>query len=213
MSLVRLLERQAKSAKSTPPAAKNECATHHRPLEIVCVDCRLRLCSKCAIFGGHRSHDIRVEEDVASELATRSECLQEMLQLVADNEHIFSRQDEVKTAYEKCMAREKEMHTLIELRFQDYLEALKSKKAKVMQSLANVALAVGEKFSGLRDAPRDLALRVDKWKSEYYSNITRRIERTKSSSYPLGSRTPSSSTCLRASRTRARTSSTLAARF
>ena len=126
----------------------------------------MRLCSKCALFGGHRTHDIRAEEDIVTELAMRGECLQEMLQLVKDNEQIFAKQDEVKSAYEKCMGREKEIHTLIELRFQDYFEALKNKKAKVIQSLANVALSVGEKFAGLREAPNNLSERVLKWKDE-----------------------------------------------
>ncbi len=167
MSLLRLLDKQQVQAQnqSQTKTNPNECDKHHRKLEIVCIDCKKRLCSKCAIFDGHRDHDIRVEEDVTNELAVRVECLREMMQLVTDNEQILGRKDEIKTSYEKCTAREKEIHTLVELRFQDYFDALKAKKARVIQSLANVALAIGEKFAGLRDAPKDLSTRVAKWKS------------------------------------------------
>jgi len=173
LSLLRILEKQQQkqineSANSKEKIPENQCAVHKRKLEIVCIDCKIKLCSKCALFEGHRTHDLRTEEDVQSELNARKECLQEMLQMVAENEQIFTKQEEVKNAYEKCMAREKEIHTLIELRFQEYFDALKAKKAKVIQSLANVALALGEKFTKLRDNPKGLSEKVGKWKVEYF---------------------------------------------
>lgn len=167
-SLIRLLQKQASATPKEKPQTKgNECEQHKKKYEIVCLDCKKRLCSKCALFGGHRSHDLRQEEDVISEIAMRKECLSEMLQLVADNEQIFAKHEEVKVAYEKCTEREKEIHTLIELKFQDYFEALKNKKAKVMQSLANVVLSIGEKFSGFKEIPQKLEDKVTKWKNEY----------------------------------------------
>ena len=173
LSLLRILEKQARGSKGEKKS--ENCNIHKRKLEIVCIDCKARLCSKCALFDGHRTHDLRTEEDVQTELNARKDCLQEMLQMVAENEQIFAKQDELKLAYEKCMAREKEIHTLIELRFQEYFDALKEKKAKVIQSLANVALAVGDKFAGLKDAPKGLAERVEKWKQEYVLDIERTI--------------------------------------
>ena len=178
-SLLQLLAKQAHAEKEREKEKENmgkskagreskgeaECGQHKRKFEIVCVDCKMRLCSKCALFGGHRNHDIRAEEDVLTELTMRGDCLNEMVQLVKDNEQIFAKQDEVKQAYEKCTAREKEIHTLIELKFQDYIEALNNKKARAIQSLANIALAVGDKFTSVKEAPQNLAERVAKWKA------------------------------------------------
>ena len=58
------------------------CTTHNRPLEVVCVDHRVKLCTNCALFGEHKSHDIRNEEDVFFELCTKAEILLETFEII-----------------------------------------------------------------------------------------------------------------------------------
>ena len=38
------------------------------------------ICSQCALFGGHKGHDVRMEEDVAKEISLKVEVLMEMYQ-------------------------------------------------------------------------------------------------------------------------------------
>ena len=61
------------------------CPTHKKKIEIICIDCKERICSNCALFGVHKPHDIRMEQDVLDEISLRSECLMEMYQLVAQS--------------------------------------------------------------------------------------------------------------------------------
>ena len=70
LSLLRILEKQLPTPKNE---SDNICSSHKKPLEIVCVDCKKRLCSKCALFDGHRTHDLRTEEDVRNEISLRKE--------------------------------------------------------------------------------------------------------------------------------------------
>jgi hypothetical protein len=56
---------------------------HQRKIEIICIDCRDRICSNCALFGNHKNHDIRMETEVVEEINIRTECLMEMYQIVA----------------------------------------------------------------------------------------------------------------------------------
>ena len=56
------------------------CPMHQRKIEIICIDCKERICSNCALFGNHKQHDIRMEQDVLEEINIRTECLMEMYQ-------------------------------------------------------------------------------------------------------------------------------------
>ena len=47
------------------------CPIHKKKLEIVCITCMERICSKCALFGDHKSHTYREEDDVHAEINDR----------------------------------------------------------------------------------------------------------------------------------------------
>ena len=49
-------------------------------MELICVDDKTRICSQCALFGKHRGHDVRMEEEVAKEISLKVEVLMEMYQ-------------------------------------------------------------------------------------------------------------------------------------
>ena len=58
------------------------CEEHQRKLEIICIQDRMRICSTCALFGQHKGHDVRTEQEVVSELTVRTELLIQMYQIV-----------------------------------------------------------------------------------------------------------------------------------
>ena len=58
------------------------CPSHGRPLEVVCVDHKVKICTNCALFGDHKSHDIRNVEDVFLELCTKAEILLETFEII-----------------------------------------------------------------------------------------------------------------------------------
>ena len=60
------------------------CMEHNRKLEIICIQDRMRICSTCALFGGHKGHDVRMEPEVVNELTIRTELLIQMYQIVDD---------------------------------------------------------------------------------------------------------------------------------
>jgi hypothetical protein len=51
---------------------------HGRAAELICVDDRRRVCDHCALFGEHRGHDVRMEDEVTKEIALKVEVLMEM---------------------------------------------------------------------------------------------------------------------------------------
>ena len=60
------------------------CEEHNRKLEIICIQDRMRICSTCALFGVHKGHDVRMENEVVNELTIRTELLIQMYQIVED---------------------------------------------------------------------------------------------------------------------------------
>lgn len=73
---------QNPSSPSIQPVKEELCPSHNRKLEIICIQDRQRICSNCALFGGHKGHDVRMEQEVVTEITLRTDLLIEMYQLV-----------------------------------------------------------------------------------------------------------------------------------
>jgi len=61
------------------------CLQHQKKLEIICLDDQMRICSNCALFGAHKNHEIKMEQEVLQEIQVRTECLLEMYQMIEQN--------------------------------------------------------------------------------------------------------------------------------
>jgi hypothetical protein len=78
-----VLSSTASAAKPEPVAPEGDlCMKHKRRIEIICIDCKERICSNCALFDDHRLHNIKMETEVLEEITNRSECLMEMYQMI-----------------------------------------------------------------------------------------------------------------------------------
>ena len=47
-----------------PQQTHDLCPIHGKPLDVICVTCKERTCSNCALFGSHKGHDVRPEQEV-----------------------------------------------------------------------------------------------------------------------------------------------------
>ena len=70
--------------EKAPSEETDLCAEHNRKVEIICIQDRTRICSTCALFGAHKGHDVRMEQEVVNELTIRTELLIQMYQIVDD---------------------------------------------------------------------------------------------------------------------------------
>lgn len=71
---------------SAIPARSRLCADHQRKLEVVCIDHQTRICTNCALFGFHKNHNIKPEDDVLLEITTRAESLLNLFQEIDSNQ-------------------------------------------------------------------------------------------------------------------------------
>ena len=71
--------------KSSAGLEEEICAEHNRKVEIICIQDRMRICTNCALFGSHKNHDIRMENEVVNEITLRTELLIQLFQLVQES--------------------------------------------------------------------------------------------------------------------------------
>ena len=53
-------------------------------MDLVCIDCKERICSNCALFGSHRGHDIKEETAILEEISLRSAALTSLAKDIGD---------------------------------------------------------------------------------------------------------------------------------
>ena len=64
-----------KNTKKTTPFRSNSnkikyCIQHNKPLEVFCISkgCHKRVCTNCALFGDHKMHKIKSEDDIKASI-------------------------------------------------------------------------------------------------------------------------------------------------
>lgn len=62
------------------------CQEHQRKLEVICIDHQTRICTNCALFGVHKNHNIKPEDDVLLEITNRAETLLNLFQEIDQNQ-------------------------------------------------------------------------------------------------------------------------------
>lgn len=67
---------------SPGPAAAKTCLEHGKPRSLICVTCKQKVCDTCALFGSHKSHDVREKSDLMDAIATRTTLLMTCFQQI-----------------------------------------------------------------------------------------------------------------------------------
>jgi len=73
---------QKKREETQAKLSKGRCKLHQRPLELICLQDKKRICTDCALFGDHLNHKVKSCPDLLSEehenLKTMLECCIEL---------------------------------------------------------------------------------------------------------------------------------------
>lgn len=73
-----------------PVSSNAICKEHNRKFELVCLDHKMRICTNCALFGRHKNHDFRSEEEIFKEITSRAESLIDMFQAIDCKQNTFT---------------------------------------------------------------------------------------------------------------------------
>ena len=70
-----------KQKENAAEKAYGLCTEHEKPNELICLSgCKVRVCPHCALFGTHKGHEVREENEVQAIVAEHSSQLNQMLE-------------------------------------------------------------------------------------------------------------------------------------
>ena len=149
------------------------CLFHSRKKEIICLDCKVKICTNCALFGDHKNHIFKNEDDVIKELFVKSEILIEYFEMV---ENFSTKLDEFenkeyKSNSNKLKIESKEKETYLKEKvsgfFYELKFLLKEKEKKMIYNIShNFEEEIHNKISYFDKGIKPLKENIKIWKIE-----------------------------------------------
>jgi len=160
---------QSESKTKTLIPGVEYCSIHSsRPLEIICVDHKIKLCMNCALFGEHKNHKIVNEEDFIKEIDIKAEVLMELFEIINFNLNKSSESEAEKYLSEKLFIRNKEKKTKnikeIEGFSQELIKKVRIMEADAIDQVDKNYEKINTKIKEINKIPSELLARSEDWK-------------------------------------------------
>ena len=143
-----------------------KCPEHRKKLEYVCLDDRLRICANCALFGKHRGHNLKPEEDIMREITMRAELLLDMLQIIERSQATVL-DDQVKRRledlYERYRRRKSDLESQLQQSFQSARSKLSEMEKSSQETLQKNFDYIEDNFVNIRDMPKLIDAQASAW--------------------------------------------------
>ena len=95
------------------------CPIHGKPMDLISVTSKERICASCALFGAHKGHDVRPEQEVIEQINLRTECLMEMYQMMETALSEKPNEKEVQSLTENFRQKAEEMRRSLKDKFKE----------------------------------------------------------------------------------------------
>jgi hypothetical protein len=118
---------------------------------------KAKVCGTCALFGKHRGHEVKPIEEIVSDIASKAECLMEMLQLVEQsqetvmNDKTKARMDRL---YERYIKKKSQLEGEIREGFENLRKRLKEMELEALESINNNFKVIESHLVNVRDIPK-----------------------------------------------------------
>jgi hypothetical protein len=160
------------------PVGKDVCPVHKRRLEVICVNCQVRICTNCALFGDHKNHDIREEAEVLNEISLRAELLIDIYQLIEQNKSNLGDQKEIDDLYNQFMTKQIALKKHVTNKFKEFYNELLRKEKDVLNTLEHNFDSIEKTFQHIKQGPKKVMESAEEWcrivqnKMETFNNPT-----------------------------------------
>lgn len=163
-SLLRVIQKQQDFTPHIDSSAK--CPEHRKKLEYVCLDDKVKICANCALFGRHRGHNVRAEDEVMREVTIRAECLLEMLQII-EHSQASVLDDQVNKRLEDLNQRHHGQKADIEAKLGSFFAECHSKLAdlehETRETLSHHFNSIESSFLSIKDTPGLVNTQTSAW--------------------------------------------------
>jgi hypothetical protein len=142
------------------------CQKHNRPVEVICIDDKEKICANCALFGEHKTHTIINEEDFFKEISLKAEILIDLYELIDFNINTFDMSTD-----SSCEDKFSELRKRAENFFGDIYEKLRKREKEVLDEINKKKEEVMK--NSLQTIPQPLLHRAEDWKSVVQTKLDR----------------------------------------
>jgi len=149
----------------------NICKEHGRKMEVICLEDKCRICANCALFGVHRNHQIKPEDEVLREIAGRAERLVDIFQAMEKCQSIAIDQEWTDRLNEKTKQKFEEMTRHVRQKFFEYVNLLRLKEKKILNDINMKFSQIKDRLSLIKQLPEDLQDQLGKWKSKTHESL------------------------------------------
>lgn len=160
------------------PEVPLNCPEHGRRLEIVCLDHKCRICTNCALFGQHKGHFVKTEEEVLKEITMRGECLIDMYDLVEKSQTLLSDEDVFSKFINKVSNKKNEIFSLVHNQFDTYIAYLRQQEESILSELGQKFNEIQAKLQEVKSLPTPTQEIVGKWKNSAKDLLVIMTEKT-----------------------------------
>jgi len=150
------------------------CNKHRRPLEIACLDHRIKICTSCALFGEHKHHNLKSEEDIIKDITVKAEGLIDMYELIEKNSEVFennltTHQKEMEESKVNLKQKNQKIKEKTKMFFKELRFLLKTKEKEIEEILdGKLEKTFSKNFEYLLKIPKEIRKKIGDWKIEYY---------------------------------------------
>lgn len=162
--------------------APDMCPAHNRKLEVICYDCRVRICTNWALFGTHKSHDIREEQELLQEITLRAELLLDIYQLIEQNRSNLGDQNDVDELYNQFMVKQISLKKDVTNKFKEINNELLRKERSIMDVLERNFDSIEKTFEEIKNGPKKVVEIADKWWEEVQEKMEKFQNQTEENS-------------------------------
>ncbi|CAD8117326.1 unnamed protein product [Paramecium sonneborni] len=111
------------------------CAEHLEKLEIVCLTDNIRICTKCALFGNHRHHEMKSVDDVVREVTLKAENIMQTYQKILDKQQEMTESKFFEPLSDKFQVMLNESSMSVKEKFRELHQQLDQKEYKLLEQL------------------------------------------------------------------------------
>lgn len=169
-SLMRLLN------KNSSKQDNSTCKDHKRRLEFICLLDKAKVCANCALFGRHKGHEIKPIEEIVSDIASKAECLVEMLQLIEQSQRIVMG-DQMKLRMDKLYDRYCMKKVQIEADIREGFGSLRKKltemEREALENMGNHYKDIENHLVNVRDIPKLIDSSATSWKNQVKEKLNK----------------------------------------
>jgi hypothetical protein len=155
------------------------CTLHPtRPLEIICIDDKIKICTNCALFGEHKNHKIMNEEDFMKEIEIKAEILIELFELIDSNVNDFKNTDSnnnFSQIYQNLLKKAEDKQNAMILQVRNFTEELikniQKKQENILEKINSKFEKIRNKITAIKETPTDLLKSSEIWKEQVQEKL------------------------------------------